>query len=226
MDVTFGPDGNLYVLDQPNGDSEVRRFHGTTGGLIDVFVPPFSETAVSLIFGPDRNLYITTEFENSVLRADGTSGGMPRTFVASGSGGLSFPIGLLFSPLLCDYLGTYGPCATGAGTRCKADGPREVGKSLTAVSAIDVVDCGPADGAAGFQFTADCPSGYSYCVETRDDGVGNRVKLGVIETTAEAGAIVVNDSSDALHSPGCATTGTGTCTLRDAITFANAKPGR
>ncbi len=59
-------------------------------------------------------------------------------------------------------------------------------------------------------------------METRDDGVGNRVKLGVIETTAEAGAIVVNDASDALHSPGCATSGTGTCTLRDAITFANA----
>src|SRR5262245_66377793 len=40
-----------------------------------------------------------------------------------------------------------------------------------------------------------------------------------------AAAVVVNDSSDALHSPGCATTGTGTCTLRDAITFANSNAG-
>jgi hypothetical protein len=40
-----------------------------------------------------------------------------------------------------------------------------------------------------------------------------------------AATIVVNDAGDALHAPGCATTGTGTCTLRDAITFANANPG-
>jgi CSLREA domain-containing protein len=35
-----------------------------------------------------------------------------------------------------------------------------------------------------------------------------------------AAVIVVNDAGDAIHA--CATTGTGTCTLRDAITFANA----
>lgn len=46
--------------------------------------------------------------------------------------------------------------------------------------------------------------------------------------TSAAGAvtIVVNDSSDALHdSGGCADTGMGACTLRDAITFANANTG-
>jgi hypothetical protein len=40
-----------------------------------------------------------------------------------------------------------------------------------------------------------------------------------------AATITVTDPGDALHSPGCATTGTGTCTLRDAITFANANSG-
>jgi len=40
-----------------------------------------------------------------------------------------------------------------------------------------------------------------------------------------AATIVVNDASDTLHASGCAVTGTGTCTLRDAITFANANPG-
>lgn len=34
--------------------------------------------------------------------------------------------------------------------------------------------------------------------------------------------IVVNDTTDTIHSPGCATTGTGTCSLRDAILFTNA----
>src|SRR5262245_61533531 len=36
------------------------------------------------------------------------------------------------------------------------------------------------------------------------------------------GNLVVNDLSDTLHSPGCATKGTGKCSLRDAITYANA----
>ena len=46
--------------------------------------------------------------------------------------------------------------------------------------------------------------------------------------TAEAATILVNDSGDSLHaSPGgCALTGTGVCTLRDAITFANANAGQ
>ena len=51
--------------------------------------------------------------------------------------------------------------------------------------------------------------------------------LGLVFAALPLGAatIVVNDSGDALHSPGCATTGTGTCTLRDAITFANSNAG-
>ncbi len=42
---------------------------------------------------------------------------------------------------------------------------------------------------------------------------------------AGAATIVVNDATDALHSVGCAASGTGTCTLRDAITFANVNSG-
>ena len=42
----------------------------------------------------------------------------------------------------------------------------------------------------------------------------------------QAATIVVNDVSDTLHDSGCAATGTGTCTLRDAITFSNAKAGK
>jgi hypothetical protein len=35
----------------------------------------------------------------------------------------------------------------------------------------------------------------------------------------------VTDEADALNNPGCAESGTGTCSLRDAITFANSNPG-
>jgi len=48
--------------------------------------------------------------------------------------------------------------------------------------------------------------------------------LGVSASFATAATIVVNDTSDTLHGQ-CATTGTGVCSLRDAITFANANPG-
>ena len=40
-----------------------------------------------------------------------------------------------------------------------------------------------------------------------------------------AATVVVNDPTDTVHASGCATTGTGTCSLRDAILYANAVPG-
>ena len=42
---------------------------------------------------------------------------------------------------------------------------------------------------------------------------------------ASAATIIVTDVTDTLHGAGCAATGTGLCSLRDAITFANANPG-
>ena len=47
----------------------------------------------------------------------------------------------------------------------------------------------------------------------------------VISGTAHAADVSINDAGDVLHTSGCAVTGTGTCTLRDAITFANSNPG-
>jgi hypothetical protein len=44
-------------------------------------------------------------------------------------------------------------------------------------------------------------------------------------SAAGAATIVVNDASDTLHGLGCAMSGMGTCTLRDATAFANANPG-
>jgi hypothetical protein len=59
----------------------------------------------------------------------------------------------------------------------------------------------------------------------------SRFRLGAAEVflsfllPAAAQSITVDDSSDTLHSPGCATTGASPCTLRDAITYANTNPG-
>ena len=47
--------------------------------------------------------------------------------------------------------------------------------------------------------------------------------LVVFAARLSAATVTVNDAGDATH--GCATTGTGTCSLRDALTFANANAG-
>jgi CSLREA domain-containing protein len=38
--------------------------------------------------------------------------------------------------------------------------------------------------------------------------------------------VTVNDTLDEIHNPGCATTGRGTCSLRDAVLYANANVTR
>ncbi len=43
--------------------------------------------------------------------------------------------------------------------------------------------------------------------------------------TVRAASVTVDTPTDDTHSPGCATNGTSPCSLRDAITYANANPG-
>jgi len=52
------------------------------------------------------------------------------------------------------------------------------------------------------------------------------ILLGGPAVLAENLALVVTEDSDEFHSPGCATTGAPPCSLRDALTFANSRPGR
>ncbi len=54
---------------------------------------------------------------------------------------------------------------------------------------------------------------------------GSNPKAEAASSLAPAATITVNSTTDVIHSPGCATTGTGTCSLRDAIIFANTAPG-
>jgi hypothetical protein len=165
-----------------------------TGEFIDVVEGPSKggTDGSSLVVGPDGKLYETTGFGASSVRRIDISTGEVSTFVPSFSGGLAFAAGLLFAPQLCDHLGEYGPCAEGAGTRCKAEAVREVGRVVTRLTQVNVLECGAADGGGGFQITPDCPAGYSYCVENRNDGVGNSVKLGIVEPQAIGGLVALS----------------------------------
>jgi hypothetical protein len=51
----------------------------------------------ALVFGPDGNLYVSSQSNNSVLRYDGTTGAFIDTFIQTGSGGLNFRTYLVFT---------------------------------------------------------------------------------------------------------------------------------
>jgi DNA-binding beta-propeller fold protein YncE len=94
-ELTFGPDGNLYVINNQPGVDEVLRFDGTTGDFIDVFASGLT-IPQDLAFGPDGNLYVSNGGASTISRFDGSTGSSLGTFVPSGSGGLNGPHGIAF----------------------------------------------------------------------------------------------------------------------------------
>ena len=66
------------LLVSSRNDDSVLRYDGTTGELIDEFVPAGSgglnEPGAGITFGADGNLYVTSSDTNEVLRYDGTTG--------------------------------------------------------------------------------------------------------------------------------------------------------
>ena len=106
--IIFGPDGHLYVADRPTiGEGRILRYHGTTGELLDEFVPTSSDglsNPVGLVFGPSGSnpnrldLYVTSTLANSIARYDGETGAYLGDFVKPNAHQLDHPIGLIFGP--------------------------------------------------------------------------------------------------------------------------------
>ncbi len=103
-DILFR-EGFMYVASAYT--QEVLRFNAGTGAFVDAFVSVGSggiEHPDGMAFGPDANsdgvpeLYVTGWLSHSVVRYDGTTGQPLGTFVAPGSGGLSYPFALAFGP--------------------------------------------------------------------------------------------------------------------------------
>jgi outer membrane protein assembly factor BamB len=90
--------GFLYVASSSVPGS-VQRFNATTGAFVDAFVAPVIGGPLNdpegLVFGPDGNLYVTTD-GGGVLRYNGTTGAFIDTFVATGSPRLASARGLAF----------------------------------------------------------------------------------------------------------------------------------
>ncbi len=96
--ITLGSDGNLYVA---SNNGAVLRYNATTGAYLSTFVSQGSGglsglSGNCLAFGPDGNLYVSSQNTNQVLEYNGSSGAFIQVFVAAGSGGLTNPRGLTF----------------------------------------------------------------------------------------------------------------------------------
>lgn len=103
FDLSFGPNGNLYVTTMQ--DSAVYELDRSTGAVAAVFGAGLNGGA-GLVFGPDGNLYVSSFYTNQVMEYNGTTGAFMGTF-ASG-GGLIYPEGLAFGPDGNLYVASFG----------------------------------------------------------------------------------------------------------------------
>jgi sugar lactone lactonase YvrE len=100
--ITFGADGNLYVVSYQT--KEILRYQGPAGSSPGAFVDVFASDAngpEDLTFGPDGNLYVSViDNGGQIDRFDGSTGAPigSGTFVPAGSGGLVQPRQIVFDP--------------------------------------------------------------------------------------------------------------------------------
>ncbi|HEY9622503.1 MAG TPA: PEP-CTERM sorting domain-containing protein [Crinalium sp.] len=116
-DLTFGPDGDLYISSGTDTSGAILRFDGKTGeflGRFDQGGQLFRPYGIA--FGPDGNVYVSSFRSDQILRYDAT--GKFLDVFATGTGtanGLNGPDDLLFGSDGSLYVTTQGSVADGTG---------------------------------------------------------------------------------------------------------------
>lgn len=104
-DLTFGPDGNLYVSSGDGSSGKILRYNGKTGAFIDEFSSSGLIRPYGNAFGPDGNLYVSSFLTDEILRFNGKTGAFIDVFASAKdiplgdrtSGLLNGPNDLLFT---------------------------------------------------------------------------------------------------------------------------------
>jgi len=91
---TFGPDGNLYLVNS-GIDNVIKRFDGRTGASLGPLASGFNP-AGQLAFGPDGQLYVADK--DRIVKIDSQTGSNLGPFTSPGAGGLTQAAGLVFGP--------------------------------------------------------------------------------------------------------------------------------
>lgn len=92
-DLTYGPDGDLYVAGG-GGSNAVVQFDGATGAVVRRY-GGLSHPPTGVAIGSDGDLYVSSATTNSVERIDATTGAVVDTI---SNVGLDQPRGLAFGP--------------------------------------------------------------------------------------------------------------------------------
>ncbi len=119
-DLTWGPDGHLYVSSSAsNTTGQILRYNGQTGAFIDVFAQGGGMARpYGAAFGPDGNLYVASFRSDQILRYNGSTGAFLDVFAqgnGTAAGLLNGPNDLLFGPGGALFVTTQGSVANGSG---------------------------------------------------------------------------------------------------------------